>query len=137
MRLPQLALVMAALCLGTAACARMEAEEAKMDPSMRGTKVSLAQYPGAESQIRDYYESHAQEGDDNCGAVNMGAITRVSEIINTASQLELAVHYEFSSEDSMGRPEYCKMGFNTRIVTFSKTTSGLVFQKMSGELGAA
>jgi hypothetical protein len=99
--------------------------------------VRLAQYPGAEQQIRDYYESYGQEGDFSCGPVEMGAITRAAELANTPDQLKLAVHYEFSPGDESGRSAYCRMGFNTRIVTFSNSAGGLTLEKMTGELGSS
>ena len=99
--------------------------------------MRLAQDPGAEQQIRDYYESHGQEGNSSCGPVEMGAVTRAAELANTPDQLKLAVHYEFASEDESGRSAYCRMGFNTRVVTFSKSAGGLTLEKMSGELGAS
>jgi hypothetical protein len=115
----------------------MGAEERSNDPTSGRTVVRLAQYPGAEQQIRDYYESHGQEGDFSCGPVEMGAITRAAELANTPDQLKLAVHYEFASEDESGRSAYCRMGFNTRVVTFSKSAGGLTLEKISGELGAS
>lgn len=128
--------LIAAAAFGMAAtgCARMSAEERAADPSMSGAKESLAQFPGAEQQIRNYYEAHAQEGNDTCGDVDMGPILRTSELANTADQLKLAVHYEFSSEDGGGRSQYCKGGFNTRIVTLKKSGGVLSLESMSGEL---
>jgi hypothetical protein len=129
-------LVVAGVGLVAVACARMEAEERAMDPSLQGVKVRLASFPGAEQQIREYYEAHGQEGDYSCGPVDMGAITRVAEVANTATEIKLAFHYEFTSEDG-GRSEYCHLGFNTRIATFSKAGGGLTLERMSGELGSA
>lgn len=125
------------LALAATGCAQMEAEERAADPSMQGQQVSLARFPGAEEQIRSYYEDHGQEGDYSCGPVDMGPILRVSKLSDTPTELRLAVHYAFSSEDDGGRSEYCRDGFNTRIVTFRKEGGALVFESMTGELGAA
>jgi hypothetical protein len=137
MQIPRRLLVLATLSVAAAGCAQTGAAERSDDPTFGRTAVSLSQYPGAERQIRDYYESHGQEGDFSCGPVDMGTITRAAELANTPDQLKLAVHYEFSPEDESGRSAYCRMGFNTRIVTFSKSAGGLTLEKMSGELGAS
>lgn len=128
---------LAALAIAVSGCAQMEADARAEDPSLQGQQVSLASFPGAEQQIRDYYENHGQEGDYSCGPVDMGPILRVSELSNTPTELRLAVHYAFSSEDQGGRSIYCRDGFNTRIVTFRKEGGALVFESMTGELGAA
>jgi hypothetical protein len=137
MRMSRCLLVLAALSVSAAGCAQMEAQEKAADPTYGQTAVKLAQFPGSEQQIRDYYESHGQEGDFSCGPVDIGTITRAAELANTPDQLKLAVHYEFSSEDESGRSAYCRMGFNSRIVTFSKSAGGLTLEKMTGELGAS
>ena len=137
MRIPRRLLVLATLSVAAAGCAQTGAEERAADPTSGRTAVSLSQYPGAERQIRDYYGSHGQEGDFSCGPVNMGAITRAAELAGTPDQLRLGIHYEFSSEDEGGRSEYCRNGFGTRIVTFSKSAGGLTLEKMTGELGAS
>ena len=137
MQTPGRLLVLATLSVAAAGCAQTGAEERSDDPTFGRTAVSLSRYPGAERQIRDYYESHGQEGDFSCGPVDMGAITRAAELADTTDQLKLGIHYEFASEDEGGRSEYCRMGFSTRIVTFSKSAGGLTLEKMTGELGAS
>jgi hypothetical protein len=127
---------MTAGLLAVAGCAQLEAEQRARDPSLQGTAVSLASFPGAEQQIRAYYEQHGQEGDFSCGPVDMGPITRVAELHDTGTELKIAIHYEFTDFDESRRSEYCHMGFNTRLVTFRKEGGGLVLDKMSGELGA-
>ena len=114
---------------------------AGLDGSVLGrAAVNLASYPGAEQQIRDYYERHGQEGDGACGQVELQTITRAARLSDTPDELKLAFHYEFSSVlqsgGDTGMPDYCHDGFNTRIATFKKSpTGGLTLEKLSGELG--
>lgn len=123
-----------AALLAVAACAKMEAEEKMMDPSLQGVETKLAAYPGTKQEFLDYYEDHAAEGDYSCGVVDIGDILRVSKLSETPTQLRLAIHYEFTSEDmSAGQSEYCHMGFNTRIVTYNKVGAGYELASMTGE----
>ena len=128
------ALAVSLSVLAFAACAKMEAEERAADPSLQGVRTTLAQYPGAKEEFESYYEDHAAEGDYSCGLVDIGDITRVSRLSETPSQVRLAIHYEFQSEDlSSQQSEYCAHGFNTRIVTYDRVGGGVKLVSMTGE----
>jgi hypothetical protein len=137
MRWPIRLLAMACVALPAAACSTLVADEKADDPSLQGVRIKLAGYPGAESQIRSYYDQHGQEGDDTCGLVQMGRILRVSELSSTQGELKFAFHYTFTSLDQRGRSDYCNDGFNTRIAVFKKSPGGLELVRMTGELASA
>jgi hypothetical protein len=123
-----------AAVLAVAGCAKMEAEERAADPSLQGVETSLAAYPGARQEFLDYYEDHGAEGDFSCGVVDVGNILRVSKLSETPTQVRLAIHYEFTSEDmGAGQSEYCHAGFSTRIVTYDKVGGGYELASMTGE----
>ena len=135
---PVRALAGAVVMIGLASCAAMEAKEKADDPSLQGVETSLARFPGAKQEFLNYYEDHGAEGDYSCGVVDIGNILRVSKLSETPTQVRLAIHYEFASEDmSGGQSEYCHFGFNTRIVTYNKSGGGVTLASMTGDYASA
>jgi hypothetical protein len=92
----------------------------------------LAQYPGSQLQIENYYDDNAVESDWDCTEVQMDAITRAKVVREDATNLVVAVHYDFQPADGGTGGARCQ-GFHTRIFTFSKAGSGLTLESMSGE----
>jgi hypothetical protein len=94
----------------------------------------LTEFPGIQSQIENFYDANATEGDWFCTEVDMDSIDKTQVVRRTASQVRMAVTYYFVSDDlSPGQGGNQCQGFNTRFFTFATGPSNqLTLVSMSG-----
>jgi hypothetical protein len=94
----------------------------------------LAEFPGIQSQIQNYYDANATEDDWVCDSPQLDTIDKSQVTSQSATQVRMAVTYYFQSSGFSGRRGggECQ-GFNTRFFTFDKGPGGqLSLVKMSG-----
>jgi hypothetical protein len=85
----------------------------------------LAEFPGVQQQIQQYYDANATENDWACPEVDMDGIDKTKVVRQSATQVRMAVTYYFVSDDDSARRsgDECQ-GFNTRFFTFDKGPGG-------------
>jgi hypothetical protein len=107
--------------LALAGCAEYKAEN-----------PALTEYPGIKSQIENFYDANATEGDWTCDSPQMNTIDKSQVVGQSPTQVRIAVTYYFQSSDLSTRQGGCQ-GFNTRFFTFDKGPGGqLSLTSMSG-----
>jgi hypothetical protein len=98
----------------------------------RAENPALTQYPGIQSQIENFYDANATEGDWTCDSPQMNTIDKSQVVGQSPAQVRIAVTYYFQSSDLSTRQGGCQ-GFNTRFFTFDKGPGGqLSLASMSG-----
>jgi hypothetical protein len=116
-------LISGAALLGVAACAAYQEENRP-----------LAEFPGIQSQIEEFFDDNATEDDWSCNEVEMNTIDKSQVVSQTGGKVTMAVTYYFTSfDESPGRGGDQCQGFNTRFFTFERGPSGgLSLATMSG-----
>jgi hypothetical protein len=98
----------------------------------RAENPALTRYPGIQSQIENFYDANATEGDWTCDSPEMNTIDKSQVVGQSPTQVRIAVTYYFQSSDLSTRQGGCQ-GFNTRFFTFDRGADGsLTLASMSG-----
>jgi hypothetical protein len=105
-----------------------------MLPGCAAGNRELAAYPGAEAQIRTFYDANALERNATCTTPFISNIVRVDTVIDNERQLVLDVEYLY---DARVRPADFGLAacwnFASRRFTFDKVDGGLRLTGMTGE----
>src|SRR3954453_9106281 len=92
----------------------------------------LAEFPGIQGQIENFYNASATEGDGSCNRPEVESIDKSQVVGQSPTQVRIAVTYYFQSSILSTRQGGCQ-GFNTRFFTFDKGPGGqLSLASMSG-----
>jgi hypothetical protein len=98
-----------------------------------GNRV-LASYPGAEAQIRAFYDANALERNATCTTPFISNIVKADPVIDNERQLVLDVDYLYDARVRIA--DYglaaCR-NFESRRFTFDKVDGGLRLTGMTGE----
>jgi len=114
---------MSLVVLTTAACASPDA--------------SVAGFGGVRSQVADFYQGRAMEGNANCPNPRMNTITKANVIDQTPTQVKMNIRYHWTDEGRSsnfgngGSVNNCD-GFATRTFSFARTGDALTVTDMSG-----
>lgn len=96
---------------------------------------ALAAYPGAEEQIRDFYDANAIEGDGRCQEVVLASILGAEVVNQDAARISFRVNYRFLPSAEINAVTQECNGFAERRFMFDKDGETLVLTGMSGDQG--
>src|SRR3954454_21180535 len=65
----------------------------------RAENPALTQYPDIKSQIENFYDANATEGDWTCDSPQMNTIDKSQVVGQSPTQVRIAVTYYFQSSD--------------------------------------
>lgn len=93
----------------------------------------LSGFPGAEPQIRAFYEARARENNATCPQPFIRAITRSEEVSDHGQRVVLRIDYSWDIRLRSSRFGNNCQGFGSRLFTLERTDQGLRVVEMSGE----
>src|SRR4051812_36670020 len=93
----------------------------------------LAEFPGIQGQIENFYNANATEEDWTCNSPEIESIDKSQVVGQSSTQVRIAVTYYFQSSILQGRDAQRCQGFNTRFFNFDRGAGGqLSLVSMSG-----
>ena len=99
----------------------------------RAENKPLAEFPGIQGQIENFYDANATEEDWTCNSPEIESIDKSQVVSQSPTQVRVAVTYYFQSSIAQGRDAQRCQGFNTRFFTFDRGAGGqLSLASMSG-----
>jgi hypothetical protein len=94
---------------------------------------SLAELPGAEPQIRAFYEARAFERNASCPQPFITTVTGSEQVSDDGRLVVLRVDYAWDIRLRGSRFDNRCRGFGSRLFTLERAESGLRVIEMSGE----